>query len=164
MPSFDREKFANGTVPWSADECTGVMEWYHKTLNTPKDDWNLQDLGINLRNDDGSVSRLSFNMFHPMNQLGTYMVERYGTGTAPYHIHRFMLIMDFLSDYHQRLTNDGLARAGREDHAEIRGEVLEALCVLPFSRIETSDSGGELHTFDYDELVTKAREFMNDCD
>ena len=46
MSSYDEEALRKGTVPWSAEECAEVMEWYHGVVTTPKDDWDLKERGF----------------------------------------------------------------------------------------------------------------------
>jgi len=161
MSTFDQEAMKKGTVPWSARECAEVMEWYHRTITTPKDDWDLDERGLLFQDAEGKVSELRFNMFQPMNQFGFYMTRRYAPDVMPYHTYRFMQIMDFLSEHQQDLLRDGLARHGGEEFSEVRGEVLEALCTLPFTKCTKSDDGGESYTFDYEEVVSKARDLID---
>jgi hypothetical protein len=160
MSFFDEEAFRKGTVPWSARECAEVMEWYHRVVATPKDDWDLKERGFLLRDDEGKVSKFQFNMFQPMNQLGFYMAKRYKPDVMPYYLHRFILIMDFLSEHQQDLLDDDLARRGGEEFNEIRSEVLQALCILPFAETAESGEGGEWCGFDYDQVVSKAHELI----
>jgi hypothetical protein len=162
MPTFDEEAMKKGTVPWSAKECAEVMEWYHRTITMPKDDWDLDERGLLLQDADGKVSALKFNMFQPVNQFGFYMAKRYSPDVMPYHTYRFMQIMDFLSEHQQDLFRDGFARHGGEEFSEIRGEVLEALCTLPFTKSRKSEDGGEWYTFDYEEVVSEAHELADD--
>lgn len=164
MSSFDLDAMRRGTVPWSGKECAEVMEWYHKTISTPKDDWDLNERGFLLRDGKDKVSAFKFNMFEPMNQFGFYMAKRYGPDVMPYHTYRFMLIMDFLSEYQSDLLRDGFARHGGREFNEIRTELLEALCTLPFAKRDSSEEGGESYTFDYEEVVSKARELVGDAD
>jgi len=161
MSAFDPEAVKKGTVPWSAKECAEVMEWYHRTITTPKDDWDLDERGLQFPDGEGKVSALTFNMFHPINQFGFYMAKRYAPDVMPYHTYRFMQIMDFLSEHQQDLLREGLARYGGEEFSEVRGEVLEALCILPFTKSTKCDDGGESYTFDYEEVVSKARELID---
>jgi hypothetical protein len=162
MSTFDREAVMKGTVPWSATECAEVIEWYHKTVTTPKDDWDLRERGFVLRDDRGKASGFKLNMLQPINQLGFYMAKRYAPDVMPYYTYRFMLIMDFLSEHQQDLLRDGLARPGGREFNEIRREVLEALCVLPFTKVTKGNDGAEQRAFDYKEVVLKVRELTHD--
>lgn len=154
---FDLEGVMQGTVPWSAEECREVMEWYHRLVNTPKDDWDLEERSIALEHESGDVSNLKFNQFQPMNQFGFYMAERYDQSVMPYHTFRFMQITDFLTEHTTDLQIDGFARESEGGAVEICTEVLRALCELPYSQIANTDQRGERRTFNYEEVVSRVR-------
>lgn len=156
---LDFEVFSKGTIPWSAEEYLEVMEWYEQLQSTPKDDWDLTEQGFMIENEDGKIKKLKFNSFRAVTQLGFFMAKRYPKGEMPYHTGRFMQINEFLSKFISDLKNDGLAESNEGEFEKIRYEVIQALCVLPYSKREIVE-GQEHHSFDYDEVVAKARELI----
>jgi hypothetical protein len=159
---FDSDAAMQGTIPWNADECSEVMAWYHDLVSTPKDDWDLNERGIAIEDEEGSVTKLQFNQFHAMNQLGFYMANRFDECVMPYHTFRFMQIMDFLQAHLSELHNDGLARVREDDGEDVCRELLQALCELPYSKVCETRNGGQRRDFDYDDVVRRTREIQKE--
>jgi len=162
MEPMDIRAIMTGAVPWSAEECLDVMEWYKNLECTPKDDWDLFERGMLLQDsENGSVMKITLNPFKGMNQVGLYMAKRYKYGTMQNYMFRFMLILEFLSDYSEMLVCEGLVRRDEGGFDHVRYELIEALCILPYSRVEITD-GEERHEFDYEEVLARAQELMED--
>lgn len=160
------EKFSKGTVPWSAEECRDAIIWFHKMMNSPKDDWNLNRYRLAMRDPETEdVQELRLQMTHPMNQIGMYFAEKYkGDRTlVSCHTSRFMQILDFLGDHNSDLLRDKMAEKGAEDRYDVDGAVLEALCELPFEK-RVVEEGKERWEFDYEHVIQRAKEINAQSD
>ncbi len=182
--NIDLDGAFKGEVPWSAEGWQEANEWYHALLHTPQDDWNLAETGLTDAQFEmippEAVHRLEelteiglvgaqransplavrINAFHPWNQLACFLMDRYPTGEWIFHLWRFLAIGEFLLRHRRDLKRDGLMRHSTEEHDEIREQAIEALCLLPFTRT-CYVKGEEQYTFDYKEVVAKAREFID---
>lgn len=184
--NLDLEGAFRGRLPWSVGGWREANEWYHRLQQTPKDDWDLEELGLTgdqldavpaellplvqelidkgllrgPRNDSPLAVR--GNAFHPWHQLARFLMGRYPVDVWFFHFHRFMVIGDFLMDHRGDLKRDGLMRDTEEEYDEIRQETVETLCVLPFSETYYID-GEERYTFDYDEVVAEARRLTDEA-
>ena len=69
------QSMLTGDIPWSADELGEVLDHASKLHNTPHDDWDRREKGINLVADDGSVSRVVFNPDMMPNQVMDFLIK-----------------------------------------------------------------------------------------
>ena len=109
LKQIDWDALKRGTIPWSVDDCIEVMAWYENLFTVPKDDWDLKERKFSLKeNESSEVRQFKFNQFQPVNQLGFYMVQRYGDLMC-YHTYRFMSHLrckDFFSNSQTELRGD----------------------------------------------------------
>ena len=110
-PNFARAQ--TGEVPWTLDGLGAVLAHAAKLHNTPHDDWNRHERGINLQHDDGSLSRLSLNPDMMTNQMGVFIVDELRKqGANPEvitcHLYRFLEAQAFLAENFARIRQEGL--------------------------------------------------------
>jgi len=151
----DIEKSFRGEIPWNPEDFKKVAEWFHVLVNKPKDDWDLSEKGIILEN-EGKISKLRFNKMLPENQLAFFMLDAFGPKVFRTQFIRCHKIAQFIKKNRDRLEKDRLTIKGKDVDA-LSSELLEALCVLPFSKIDKRRKH-QSHEFNYREVVQKAKE------
>lgn len=160
MPQPIWNDMMRGKVPWNLDEFVEVLQWYRQLNHTPKDDWSdLERYRFDLAH-EGRVASAKPNQFLSLNQVGAHLAQKYhGTDLIAHHGFRFHKILDFQDKYRARLFRDGFARECDDEVYEIRGQVLEALCVLPYTRVKVFKSE-KRYEFSYKRVIAKAQELI----
>lgn len=143
-----------GTVPWKMEEYLETARWYHDLNSKPQDEWNLKEIGFNLKDDKGT-QKVTLNKFNSMNQLGLFMIERFGPEVSKYQIFRFMETQEFLVNNRAKLEKDGLLLMGATVDS-VKSGLIKALCELPFTR-KVKRGKSESYEFDYVEVIKAAK-------
>ena len=146
------EKIFKGKFPWNIDDYGKTMRWHHELMLKPLDDWDLSEKGILIKK-DGVISKLTINKLMPDNQLAGYMIKQFGPDTFKKQFVRFYEITDFIRKHIDELTTKKLLKK-KKGHYELKSELIEALCVLPFSK-EVGKGKTKKYKFDYDEVIQK---------
>jgi hypothetical protein len=151
-----------GKIPWNYEDFCKIAEWYHKLKETPKDDWDLKERGILLKDKD-KISKITINNFASENQLAFYMLKEYGKEYFKKYIFRFFEITQFLAHNRDSLEKDKMTING-SDAIVVKSELLKALCLLPYSKIvKTGKSKNDIrYEYDYNEVIKKAKELMKE--
>jgi len=150
-----------GKLPWNYHDYCKVAKWYHELHDKPKDDWDLKERGILYKN-KGKTGKIIVNSFMPENQLAFHMLNEYGEEGFKKYFWRFFEIGHFLVLNQDSLEKDKLIVKGKGSFLAT-SELLKALCALPFSKI-IKRKGETKHTFDYKEVVEKAKEIQKEED
>jgi len=156
---MDIEDISKGLIPWDKRGFQLVNSKLTKLLNTPKDDWDLSS-DFSFLKDDVAENIFKANPFAPMGQIARFMQKMYSDKrTFMAHFFRYNNIIRFLKEYEEGLCREGFIRRDANNHM-IKDELLETLCMLPFS--ETRESYGEVeeYGFSYNEVVEKAWEMF----
>jgi hypothetical protein len=154
--NFDKyvSDMGRGIVPWNMEEYLETAQWYHNLKSKPQDEWDLKETGFNLKAGKGT-QKITLNKFNSMNQLGLFMIDRFGPEVSKYQIFRFMEIQEFLINNRVKLEKDGLLLMGITVDS-VRSGLIKALCELPFSR-KVKKGKSEGHEFDYEEVIKAAK-------
>ncbi len=157
------EKAMRGEIPWDADACAQAMEWYHRLVHTPKDDWDLSsEKTLRLQKSPSAEPvTYSFNMFAAPVQFAKYMGDRYKGIEASSHAMRLMKIQMFLEDNKQALILDGLVRE-ETGEPEMRNELLRALCEGKYTGIKRGADGSIGHEYEYAVVVAQAKALLSE--
>jgi hypothetical protein len=107
------ERVLSGESPWSLIGLGEVLTHAAGLHKTPHDDWDRREKGVNLLNDDGTVSRLVFNPDMLENQVMSFIVKRLRDEGADEemvmsHGWRFWESMAFLTQNAARLREERL--------------------------------------------------------
>src|SRR4051812_5661443 len=108
---LDHEKIDSGTIPWSAEELEAALMHMSNLYVTPADDWDRRKLGFKLVNDDGSVSSYRFNPDHKINQILSWLIDRFREQgltleAAMAHCHRLLEVHAFMHNEVRRLRDE----------------------------------------------------------
>ena len=149
-------KIEKGLIAWSKDEYKSILDEIHAVHQKPKDDWDLTKRSFILEDEKtGNREEVRSNNFHPVVQFSSIFCKKYPDEELYYaHSFRFYRICHFIKTYEQALLDEGLVQK-EPKFLKIKDELLEALCILPFSKI-TKEKGSKSYSFSYQEIVDKA--------
>lgn len=158
------EDISHGKIPWNKKGFQVVNKELSRLLSTPKDDWNLSLQSISLKDLDQDSIEFKPNPFQPMGQISNFMKEMYPDKKEfMAHFFRYNNMIRFLKEYEDDLMEEGLIKKGPKFHM-IKDELLDSLCVLPFTVLRESFGEFEDYFYDYDDVVNKAWELLRKKD
>jgi len=139
--------------------------------NTPHDDWNRQEAGVSIANDDGSVSRVVFNPDIMLNQVMQWLMARFrkqglSDETKMSHAWRFMEVQAFLADHAAALRREGLVRddATEPDCASISSALMEVLATAKYEGVRLHGPAREpVPSFHVDRVIAEAKKRDSDA-
>ncbi len=152
----DFKKIHRGLIPWSRTEFNKVTQEFHGLLQKPKDDWNLKRHQFSILDDEtGKVENYQINPFNNSAQFSELMLKKYPDETEfMAHSLRHAEIMMFINDSKEDLIKEGFL-IQEEKELLIKEELIESLCVLPFSFKILNEDGEEEFHFSYQEVVDR---------
>jgi hypothetical protein len=159
------ENAVRGLVPWPKEEFIEFLEFMNKLHQTPPDDWDLKRKYFSIRDDEtGDVTKYFFNPLHIDYQVGMHLLKKYGnTEIYTAHMFRWWAIANFLSEHMSKLIKDKLMQTTDQEHSLMSEGLIAVFCSLPFSEKRINE-GSENYYFSYDDVSSRAKEFMRQED
>ncbi len=151
MPKVKRIKkrhpsvnWKRGLTPWSFAEYQEVLQGLSVRTSTPGDNGN--------RGEEEKESDL-FSLHAARSDV---IYEKYGHDLNIYmaHMMRFDKIHEFIQRHRGVLIETGIIKNGSDDTTLVSNELLEALCVLPYSK-RIRAKGYVDYVFSYSEVMEK---------
>jgi len=123
----------SGEIPWTVDGYIETNVYMNDLMKKPLDDWPIRPMGDITIEDYGTIS---FNQRHPLFQVNSYLMDKYGGRDGLAHATRLFAIFDFLRTHRDRLFADGLVKTdvAHGDMIGICDELLQVLVRLKFRR------------------------------
>jgi hypothetical protein len=157
--------FLTGEIPWTQEGLEEALAHIAKLHNTPRDDWDRRKKGITLIDDDGSLSRITFNPDMMPNQIMDFIIARgrergESQEKIMSHSWRFMEIMGFLRDNDSRLREEKLVMDDPTDPAAsmISGSLLRILATARYEGVALQGPNRDpVRSFHTDRVITEAR-------
>ncbi len=157
---MDIEDISKGRIPWNKEGFQVVNKELARLLNTPKDDWDLHEQTISLKDWDHEAIEFKPNPFQPMGQISHFMKALYPDKKEFLaHFFRYNNMIRFLKEHEEALIKEGLIKRGEKFHM-IKDELLESLCLLPFTVLRETYGEFEDYYYDYSQVVDKSWEFI----
>ena len=151
------EQGFKGLIPWSLAEFRWVMDQHTVRRLNSEENQTLEDeylpLKIQMRRQTGKT----IDNFDTMALLNEIFHERYSNRVeAMAHFFRYRSIFMFLDEYKDQLIKEGLVDNTSGELA-MEPELIESLCVLPYSLRENEKTNDKKHAYLYEEIVAKAK-------
>jgi len=151
------EQGFKGLIPWSLAEFRWVMNQHTLRRLNSEENRTLEDgylpLKIQMRRQTGKT----IDNFDTMVLLNEIFHERYSNRVeAMAHFFRYRSIFMFLDEYKDQLIKEGLVDNASGELA-MEPELIESLCVLPYSLERDEKAADKKHGLLYDEVVAKAK-------
>jgi len=151
------EQGFNGLIPWSLAEFRWVMNEHAVRRLNSEEKRTLEDqylpLKIQMRRQTGK----NIDNFDTMALLNEIFHERYSNHVeAMAHFFRYRSIFMFVDEYKDQLIKESLVNNASGD-LSMEPELIESLCILPYSLRETEKTNDKKHAFLYKEVVAKAK-------
>jgi hypothetical protein len=151
------EQGFKGLIPWSLAEFRWVMNQHTVRRLNSEENRTLEDeylpLKIQMRRQTGKT----INNFDTMVLLNGIFHERYSNSLeAMAHFFRYRSIFMFVEEYKDQLIKESLVNNASGD-LSMEPELIESLCILPYSLRETEKTNDKKHAFLYKEVVAKAK-------
>lgn len=152
---LDREldRAMKGLEPWSYADLVDVLLHFEGLGAGTQDEWDLRRHGVTIQLGD-EVERFEFNMLDVDNQMVFWFRERYGIPKFVYPAVRWIRIRGFLANKRSIMIKLGLMRPAPDKGTEIDEALLEALCQVPFDRV---DEDKDKRDFSLDTVLESTR-------
>jgi hypothetical protein len=160
MKQTNYESATKGLKPWTIEGFNDAMKYYMGLATKPLDDYDLRERRLGIVDEEtNEISNIEINALHPMNQLAFHFQEKYDPDMFHHHLYRFMHIMSFISKNRNDLIEIGLIRP-KNEFDEIKEEMLEALCILPFTK-KVMEENSISYDYDFDNVMKKTQEIID---
>jgi len=164
MPKVKRRKkkqhpsvnWKRGLIPWSYAEYQEVLQQLIVRTSNPIDHREVQKRGVILLGENGEEEEIKINPSSLFSTTVNVIHEKYGHDLHTYmaHVVRFDKMHEFIQKHRGVLIETGLVKNGSDDTMLISTELLEALCILPYSqRVRVKDWID--YEFSYSEVMAK---------
>jgi len=146
-----------GLIPWSKDEFNWVMTEHAKRLLDKNEKDVLADEYLPLKIQMQRQMGKNIDNFDTLTLLNEIFHERYSNRIeAMAHFFRYRSIFMFVDEYKDQLIKEGLVDSASGD-LSMEPELIESLCILPYSLRETEKTDDKKHAFSYKQVVAKAK-------
>ena len=160
-----RDRIPTGEIPWSREEMGEALSRAATLHMTPHDDWDRRQKGLDLVDDDGSVSRIIFNPDMMPNQIMDFIIARQRAKGASEevmmsHMWRFMESMAFLKQNDARLRESELIidDPNDPDAAMISEALIEVLATARYEGVSLQGRDGDpVRTFHVERVIAEAK-------
>ena len=157
----DPELGFKGLIPWSKDEFNWVMTEHTKRRMDKNEKEVLADEYLPLKIQMQRQMGKNIDNFDTLTLLNEIFHERYSNHIeAMAHFFRYRSIFMFVDEYKDQLIKEGLVDSASGELA-MEPELIESLCILPYSLRETEKTHDKQHAFLYKEVVARAKAFRS---
>jgi hypothetical protein len=146
-----------GLIPWSRAEFNWIMDQHLVDSRKNNEELKEEYLPVKIRLMRQTGKKV--DNFDTMVLLNEIFHEKYPNRVeAMAHFFRYHSIFKFLEEYRNQLVKEGLVDKAGGD-AAVEPELIDCLCIAPYSLEQAEKSGGKSYTFLYSEIVaaTKAK-------
>jgi hypothetical protein len=151
------EQGFNGLIPWTLAEFRWVMNEHAVRGLNSEEKRTLEDHYLSLKIQMRRQTGTNIDNFDTMVLLNEIFHERYSNHIeAMAHFFRYRSIFMFVDEYKDQLIKEGLVDNASGELA-MEPELIESLCVLPYSLEQDEKATDKKHTFFYKEVVAKAK-------
>jgi len=155
------EQGFKGLIPWSKAEFSWVMNQHAVRRLNSEENRTLEDQYLPLKIQMGRQTGKGIDNFGTMVLLNEIFHERYSNRVeAMAHFLRYRSIFMFLDEYKDQLIKEGLVDNTSGELA-MEPELIESLCVLPYSLRQAEKAADKKHAYLYEEVVAKAKALRN---
>ena len=151
------EQGFKGLIPWSLAEFRWVMNQHTLRRLNSGENRTLEDEYLPLKIQMKRQTGMAIDNFDTMILLNEIFHERYSNRVeAMAHFLRYRSIFMFLDEYKDQLIKEGLV-GNTSGELAMEPELIESLCVLPYSLEQDEKAADKKHAYLYEEVVAKAK-------